>query len=163
MALLAPKFGPQRGVAALEFALVVPLFLMLLGGTIYFGIALFAKIVVTNAANVAVRACVAKQVGFQDDGAFTSCATSEMASITSSNGTFSNLCMGGSGQAAAKTSPVAVGALAQDVKLLVLTVPCNISVNGMINGAGAYGAGANITQFNMQIVTSMPYTLYKPN
>jgi Flp pilus assembly protein TadG len=152
----------QRGVAALEFALVVPLFLMLMGGTIYFGIALFAKMVITNAAHVAVRSCVSKQIGFRNEGDFINCAEQQMAYLTANDGTFNSLCMNGSGSAKASIVSAATGAIAQDIRLLQLTVPCNIAVNPMINGVQGSG-GSNITQFNMRIMSSMPFTVYKPS
>jgi Flp pilus assembly protein TadG len=152
----------QTGVAALEFALTVPLFMMLLGAVTYFGIALYAKFVVANAANVAVRSCVAKQVGMRDDAAFQGCATSQLSAMVGSGGIYSTLCSSSSAAPSATMKPVAVGAIGQDIRLLVLTVPCNIAVSGIINGSKGY-AGTNISQFNMQIVTSMPYTVYKSN
>ena len=161
MADVVRKPNRQSGVAALEFALTVPLFMMLLGAMFYFGIALYAKFVVTNAANVAVRACVYQQMGNSTDGAFTSCALQQYSYLVGGGGGYPNLCSGSSGAPSASFR-TAAGALAQDIHLLVLTVPCNIAVGDIINGRNVYG-GQKITQFSMQIVSSMPYTLYKTN
>ncbi|MEX4001580.1 TadE/TadG family type IV pilus assembly protein [Paraburkholderia sp. EG285A] len=49
----------QRGVAALEFALVLPLLMLLLFGIVEMGFLLYDKAVITNAARAAVRQAVA--------------------------------------------------------------------------------------------------------
>jgi Flp pilus assembly protein TadG len=48
--------GSERGAAAVEFALVIPVFLMLVLGTIDFGYYFFVSEVVTNAAREGARA-----------------------------------------------------------------------------------------------------------
>ena len=58
--LLARRFRPfrdQRGAAAVEFALLLPLLMLILLGTIDFGRFGFAAITVTNAARHAASAC----------------------------------------------------------------------------------------------------------
>jgi Flp pilus assembly protein TadG len=47
---------PQRGVAAVEFALVLPLLLVILFGIIDFGLMLYDKAMITNAAREGARA-----------------------------------------------------------------------------------------------------------
>lgn len=49
----------QRGVAAVEFALVLPLLLLLLFGIVEMGFLLYDKAVITNASRAAVRQAVA--------------------------------------------------------------------------------------------------------
>lgn len=51
----------QRGAAAVEFALVLPLLLVLLWGTIEFGFMMFDKAMITNASREAARAAVVHQ------------------------------------------------------------------------------------------------------
>lgn len=48
----------ERGAAAVEFALVLPILLLFLGGIIDFGRAFFTQVVLTNAAREGVRAAV---------------------------------------------------------------------------------------------------------
>jgi len=50
------KRGPRRGVAAVEFALVAPLFFLLIFGMIEVGRMIMAKQIMTNAARVGARA-----------------------------------------------------------------------------------------------------------
>jgi Flp pilus assembly protein TadG len=51
-----PSRNPQRGAAAVEFALVLPLFMALLMGTIDFGYFFYSTQIVTNAAREGARA-----------------------------------------------------------------------------------------------------------
>jgi Flp pilus assembly protein TadG len=53
------KLKSPAGAVALEFALILPVFLLLLCGVIEFGIALYDKAVITNASREAARAGVA--------------------------------------------------------------------------------------------------------
>jgi Flp pilus assembly protein TadG len=46
----------QRGVAAVEFALVLPILLLLIFGTVELGVALYDKAVITNASREGARA-----------------------------------------------------------------------------------------------------------
>lgn len=48
----------QKGVAAVEFALLLPLLLLILFGTIEFSLALYDKAIITNASREAARAGV---------------------------------------------------------------------------------------------------------
>ena len=54
-----PRRRGQRGIAALEFALVLPLLLLLLFGIVEMGFLLYDKAVITNASRAAVRQAVA--------------------------------------------------------------------------------------------------------
>ena len=65
MAVSNPKPGPSgrrssrgRGQAMVEFALVIPLFLLFLSGILDFGFALFNRMTVINAAREGARAAV---------------------------------------------------------------------------------------------------------
>ncbi len=48
----------QRGVAAVEFAIVLPILLLIIFGIVEFGVALYDKAVITNASREAARAGV---------------------------------------------------------------------------------------------------------
>ena len=54
------KPGPwgDRGAAAVELALILPVLLLLIGGVVDFGRAFFAQVVITNAAQEGARAGV---------------------------------------------------------------------------------------------------------
>jgi len=53
----------ERGAAAVEFALLSPVLLLLVAGCINFGLAGYAKFRLSDAAMVAVRSCVAAGAG----------------------------------------------------------------------------------------------------
>ncbi len=65
-----PKFLDERGVAAMEFALVLPILAVMLLESIQFGYAFFIQNNMTNAAREAVRASA---VGSATIGGATSC------------------------------------------------------------------------------------------
>lgn len=50
------KSGREQGAAAVEFALVLPLFLIIVFGIVEFSIALYDKAIITNASREAARA-----------------------------------------------------------------------------------------------------------
>ncbi len=149
----------QHGVAAVEFALVVPSFLALLGATVYFGLALYTKFLVTNAANAAVRNCVIKQVGWYSESQFLSCAASEFTSFIGSGnlGNMQNLCSGSAPTVTSRSFPVANGTLANSVRMLTLQVNCTVAV-GAITWESAAGRGASTT-LPLVATSSMPYAL----
>lgn len=146
----------QRGSVAVEFALVTPIFLALVGAVFYFGLALYTRLLVLNAANTAVRSCVIRQVGNQSDGDFTSCASSEFTRLTGPAGGFSILCNGGTPQAQATFQPASFGSLRGNVKVLTLNVTCDVSM-GTLMWMSSSGGGATIK--TMRIATAMPYSL----
>lgn len=51
----------QRGAAVVEFALILPMFLLIVFGTIQFGLVLYDKAVITNASREAARAGIVLQ------------------------------------------------------------------------------------------------------
>lgn len=53
--MLKRRFGNRKGVAMIEFALILPLLLAFVGGTIDFGIAFFVSHTVQNAAREGAR------------------------------------------------------------------------------------------------------------
>lgn len=57
--LISPRPGRQRGVALIEFALVLPLLLTLLIGTIYYGYVFMLQSAATHAAQAGAAAAVA--------------------------------------------------------------------------------------------------------
>ena len=56
---MAPRKRPrERGAAAVEFALVLPLLFLVIAGIVDFGRALYTEVILTNAAREGVRAAV---------------------------------------------------------------------------------------------------------
>ncbi len=53
-----PRPWGDRGAAAVELALILPVLLLLIGGIVDFGRAFFAQIIITNAASEGARAGV---------------------------------------------------------------------------------------------------------
>ena len=53
-----PRPWGDRGAAAVELALILPVLLLLIGGVVDFGRAFFAQVVITNAAQEGARAGV---------------------------------------------------------------------------------------------------------
>ncbi|KAK1548235.1 hypothetical protein Q3G72_021566 [Acer saccharum] len=83
--------GHQRGVAALEFALVMPSVIALFLGIGTFGAALYAKQLLYDVAGETARACVLKSLGSTD--AITSCVSS-VGSYLSSSQVHQQICLG---------------------------------------------------------------------
>jgi Flp pilus assembly protein TadG len=77
---------PQRGAAAVEFALVFPLFLALLMGTIDYGYYFFSDQIVTNAAREGARAGTLVTPGVGASALAVSAAGAAAASYLTSNG-----------------------------------------------------------------------------
>ena len=150
----------ELGAAALEFALTVPLFLAVLAATVYFGLALYTKFVMINAANAAVRACVSKQVGFTSNAQFTSCASAAFSDLMKAPA-YNNLCGSASVVPAPGSLPLSFDRLRDDVALLTLEITCAIPIGGMINGmvnVASPGATPADTQIPLKIFSAMPYT-----
>jgi Flp pilus assembly protein TadG len=70
MAVSNPKPGPssrrsnrRRGQAMVEFALVIPIFMLVLSGILDFGFALFSRMTVINAARDGARAAIMVEPG----------------------------------------------------------------------------------------------------
>lgn len=79
MAIRRQERGRERGAAAVEFAIIFPLLLLLIGGVIDFGRAYFTQVVLANAAREGARAAV---VG---SGAWHTRTTAAAAGLDSSN------------------------------------------------------------------------------
>jgi Flp pilus assembly protein TadG len=56
MSAVQPARHPQRGASAVEFAVVLPVLILILFGTIEFGLFMFNKQVITNASREGARA-----------------------------------------------------------------------------------------------------------
>jgi Flp pilus assembly protein TadG len=64
----------ERGVAAAEFALLLPVFLLILFGIIEFGMIMYGREIVTNAAREGARAGIVQGPNKPDAGAITTIA-----------------------------------------------------------------------------------------
>jgi hypothetical protein len=157
----------QRGVAAVEFALVAPMLFALLGGIVYFSMAVYAKFLVGHYASTAVRACVLQQQGDRGRQDIITCAQETFTSTTRSVG-FSALCREGSALTPkAESKLVGIGYLgpqaggpgqrSTSVEVLTMTVECTAigsSLNNILPGSG--GAASPMV---LQASASMPYVL----
>lgn len=155
MALLGGR-SRSRGSIAVEFALVTPIFIALVGAVFYLGLALYTRLLILNAANTAVRNCVIKQVSFGLDGEFTSCATQEFNALTGPSGNFAIVCNGGAPLTEASSQPASSGRLSGSVKVLSLKVGCDVTMGSMM---WMSGTGAETGKVRLQINTAMPYSL----
>lgn len=100
MAHVKHKRKATRGVAALEFALVAPLLVMLMGGIIYFGLAIWSQYRLGTLVNAAARRCVSLQrssLGAGVAGAVVSCASTEFNRLANED-VGRGICDGGSPQ-----------------------------------------------------------------
>lgn len=76
------RSGSEEGAAAVEFALVVPLLLLILFAIIEFGAAYNAQIIVTNAAREAARAVNVAEAGVSADDRSTRGTAAARASLS---------------------------------------------------------------------------------
>src|SRR5581483_6848955 len=77
-----PSRNPQRGAAAVEFALVLPLFLSLLMGSIDYGYFFFSDQIVTNAPREGARAGTLVPPASGSDAAVTAAGAAAAAYLT---------------------------------------------------------------------------------
>lgn len=146
----------QAGAAALEFAIVAPLLIALLTGMMYFGLALFARIVVTEAAHAAVRSCVLQQRGDASQGAYGSCASEQFTTLMALP-VFSAMCDNGMPTPTttfSRLSPALSGP--SSIVMMTLTVTCNRNINPVVNVAGDTPVPSTLA---MQITSAMPLVL----
>jgi Flp pilus assembly protein TadG len=145
----------ECGVAALEFAITVPVFLALLGGVIYFGLLLYAKFVMVNAANAAVRTCVIKNAGYKNIGTYEECARRNfMAMVNTSS---SGLCSRGVDNVTTKSDPI--GPSNNNPGMMLLTLSFDCKVNSGSNLLNLANRGSTADMFTIPISSSMPYYL----
>ncbi len=86
----------QAGASALELALVLPLLVMILVGTIEFGFIMYDKAVITNASREAARKGIVFRQACGDNGVDTwGTATAEMVTAASSYGATHLVSLGG--------------------------------------------------------------------
>lgn len=150
--------GPsQRGSVAVEFALVVPIFLATVAAIVYLGLALYTKMVVAEAASTAVRTCVIQQVGWRSESAFLNCASTTFTQLTGSGGAIPVLCNGAAPQVAARTQNASYGALGDKVKMISLNISCQVPLSSMMWMSGSGGGKAS--SLALQIAAAMPYSL----
>jgi Flp pilus assembly protein TadG len=145
----------QRGVAALEFAITVPVFLALLGGVIYFGLLLYAKFVMANAANAAVRSCVIKNAGYKSKSIYEDCARRNFSALI--NTSSSGLCSRGVDNI--QVNSIDLGARNGNPGMQLLTLSFDCKVNSGSNLLNLANKGSITSMFTIPISSSMPYYL----
>lgn len=146
---------PQRGVAALEFALTVPALLALFAGTIYIGLAILARIELTEAATQAVRTCVLQQLGYANREAYRTCAEEQFANLITQ---FPSVCDDGSPVVKASTATRLDGSIpaiaGSPVYLLQLQVSCKKRLSPLLNVSGKGSVPGTIT---LGVTAGMPF------
>lgn len=122
----------QRGVAAVEFALVLPTFLLILGAMVSLGSAYWTEFVMLDITSSSARACVLQQqpaTGSPSDSgpAVAACAASTLQSLAA---TFPKLCPGGMMLQTPQIVPVNGGfvpsAPNNKIQLVQVTATCNM-------------------------------------
>jgi Flp pilus assembly protein TadG len=133
----------SRGAAALEFALTLPVILLLAGGTISFACALHGQALLGDVAGNAVRSCVQQNLSKDQTSACAQATVTQM--LTSIH---KNICMG-SNLSAAQINANLTGAAAATSggpKMYLLTVALSCPWNFMpLLGAGAAAGADNLT------------------
>ena len=152
---MTPFRRRERGVAALEFAITVPVFLALLGGVIYFGLLLYAKFVMVNAANAAVRSCVIKNAGYKSRGVYEDCARKNFSAMI--NVTSNGLCSRGVDNI--QVNSLDLGPRNGNAGMHLLTLSFDCKVNSGANLLNLANKGSIATMFTIPISSSMPYYL----
>lgn len=100
--LRAGRNRAERGAAAVEFAMVLPLMLLVLAGIVDFGRAFFTEIQLTNAAREGARASI---VSGTTAGAAETRMTSAAVGVPGFQATASPVCPGGTATVTAAADP----------------------------------------------------------
>lgn len=125
---------PPRGAAALEFAFVVPLYLILALGIFYMGWAMTVMFRIGNIANTAVRTCVARQYSTDSPAAYGTCATEEFNRSYAAQG---QICAGAPQLTVAPPQPMALAGVQQvagvtnRLYLLQLKAQCTLNLGAL--------------------------------
>lgn len=121
-----------RGAAAVEFALVLPWFLMVLAAMFSIGRGFWTEFVLLDIASATTRSCLASQpppaaIPGDSSGYMTGCATADVSTLTSQ---FTNLCPGSQVLSGVKTYPVPqafeTANASNTIRMLEVTLTCNM-------------------------------------
>lgn len=148
------EFGACDGQALIEFALVLPVFLMLVTGVFVFGIAYSNWLVLTDATSLGGRTVAISRGNTLDPCATAATAIANAApGLNSSLITYSSVISGvtytGSSCSSTSTTTGAAGNLVQGgTVLLSVTYPCSLNVYGknLVSGCTLHAAVKELVQ-----------------
>ena len=135
-------FSLTRGVAAIEFALILPVFFLILFGVINFGIMIYDKAVIVNAAREGARwAAINTKASFGCAG--TNTGTLDPCEIANSytNGRLISF-------VGTTVSHTAASGTAVSGTIVTVTVSFNFAMIGWISGAPAYTLSATTIMYH---------------
>lgn len=141
-----------RGAAAAEFAIVAPLLLLLIVGTLVFGLVLITRYQMHNLTTAAVRTCVAMQQSTDAAVRYQGCAETQAREIY---GRLNNPCATFTAAANTKVTPVtglSLNGTSQKIALLQLDVTCGYNVGAI----AAFIPGMN-SELQLKVTSAMPF------
>lgn len=146
--------GRTRGAAAVEFALTLPIFLVVVGAAFSFSLALIARFELANIADKALRDCILQYP--QKGSQIQSCAQSVAQTLYLE---YRQPCIDGGLTARvvnlASSAGTVKNSLNTQVHTLDLEMKCTWSYLPMMNLGGSASTG--ITSMDLSVHTSMPY------
>lgn len=161
MAALSEAKRVPRGAAALEFAIVAPMLLLLLTGVIYFALALMTKYSLHGLAVAATRNCVAMQATGTSEATLKSCATEQFSFLRAQTGMAGGC--SGTPQATSNTTPLSLRqagrSSGQKMVLLTLDVSCSFNVNPLSVFSGMAGNSSMPDTINLTATSAMPFAI----
>lgn len=143
-----------RGAAAAEFAIIAPLLLLLIIGTLIFGLVLITRYQMQNLTTGAVRTCVAMQQSTDSTGRYKTCAENQ---ATTLYGLLNQPCATFSATANTNTSPatgLSFNGTGQRIYYLQLNVTCGYNVGAL----AAFVPGMN-SVLQLQVTSAMPFVV----
>lgn len=141
-----------RGAAAAEFAIIAPLLLLLIIGTLVFGLVLITRYQMQNITTGAVRTCVAMQQSTDSTGKYKTCAENQANLLY---GQLNQPCATFSATANTDISPttgLSFNGTGQKIQYLQLKVVCGYNVGAL----AAFVPGMN-SVLQLNVTSAMPF------
>lgn len=141
-----------RGAAAVEFAVILPLFLLLIGGSISFGLAITARFQLTTIADAATRTCVL--MNYQDT-LVQNCAKAVAQTYITR---YQNPCLTGTVSVVSNiqsNAAVAAPFNQTSIKSVVVQVSCTWKYFPLLDATSSFGT--SISAMQLRALASMPY------
>lgn len=143
-----------RGAAAAEFAIIAPLLLLLIIGTLIFGLVLITRYQMQNLTTGAVRYCVAMQQSTDSTGKYKTCAENQANFLY---GQLSQPCATFSATANTNLNPatgLSFNGSSQRIQYLQLNVTCGYNVGAL----AAFVPGMN-SVLQLNVTSAMPFVV----
>lgn len=143
-----------RGAAAAEFAIIAPLLLLLIIGTMIFGLVLVTRYQMQILTTGAVRTCVAMQQSTDSIGKYQTCAENQANTLYSG---LNQPCATFSATANASNSPVtglSLNGTNQRIHYLQLRVTCGYNVSAL----ATFVPGMN-SVLQLNVTSAMPFVV----